>query len=250
MSKPAPNSTTFATGGCIPGSVASRRRYSDLATVMAVTSVVALFAFFPSVREVYAGLDHSHGIAMSFVKFAVLATFGEMLTLRLSEGVYVKPGFGLLPKAFVWGLLGIAIKAVFVVFAAGVPALLKYLAFDLTPGTAGITADRVIGAFSISLVMNLVFSPVLMVVHKMTDLHIAATNGAVSGFFTPMDCAGILKKINWDVMWHFVFKKTIPFFWLPAHTITFLLPAEMRIGFAALLGVALGGILAIAGRKK
>jgi hypothetical protein len=43
-----------------------------------------------------------------------------------------------------------------------------------------------------------------------------------------------------------VFKKTIPFFWIPAHTITFLLPADFRILFAAILGVALGIILAIA----
>ena len=44
----------------------------------------------------------------------------------------------------------------------------------------------------------------------------------------------------------FVFKKTIPFFWIPAHTITFLLPGQYQVLFAALLGVALGIILSIA----
>ena len=48
----------------------------------------------------------------------------------------------------------------------------------------------------------------------------------------------------------FVFKKTIPFFWYPAHTITFLLPGEMRVLFAAILGVVLGVLLAIAARMK
>jgi hypothetical protein len=52
------------------------------------------------------------------------------------------------------------------------------------------------------------------------------------------------------VQWNFVFKKTIPLFWFPAHTITFLLPSQFQVLFAALLGVALGVILAIANNKK
>ena len=37
---------------------------------------------------------------------------------------------------------------------------------------------------------------------------------------------------------------------VPAHTITFLLPEEARVLFAALLGVVLGILLAVAARKK
>jgi len=59
-----------------------------------------------------------------------------------------------------------------------------------------------------------------------------------------------LESIDWSRMWNFVFKKTIPFFWIPAHTITFLLPAQYRTAFAALLSVALGILLGIAGKKK
>ena len=51
-------------------------------------------------------------------------------------------------------------------------------------------------------------------------------------------------------MWGFVFKKTIPLFWFPAHTVTFLLPPSGRVLCAALLGVALGVLLALAARKK
>jgi len=58
------------------------------------------------------------------------------------------------------------------------------------------------------------------------------------------------KGINWNIQWHFVFKKTIPFFWIPAHTITFLLPADFQVLFAALLSVMLGLILAIASLKS
>jgi hypothetical protein len=52
------------------------------------------------------------------------------------------------------------------------------------------------------------------------------------------------------VQWGFVFKKTIPLFWYPAHTLTFLLPAEYRILFAALLGIVLGVLLSVASLKS
>jgi uncharacterized integral membrane protein len=43
-----------------------------------------------------------------------------------------------------------------------------------------------------------------------------------------------------------VFKKTIPLFWYPAHTITFLLPAGFQVLFAAVLGIVLGVLLSVA----
>jgi hypothetical protein len=48
------------------------------------------------------------------------------------------------------------------------------------------------------------------------------------------------------VQWGFVFKKTIPLFWFPAHTITFLLPAHLQVLFAAVLSIFLGIILSVA----
>ena len=48
----------------------------------------------------------------------------------------------------------------------------------------------------------------------------------------------------------FVLMKTIPIFWIPAHTITFLLPSEYRVLSAAFLSIALGAILAFAKKKK
>jgi hypothetical protein len=38
-------------------------------------------------------------------------------------------------------------------------------------------------------------------------------------------------------------------FWIPAHTITFMLPVSLRILFAAALGIVLGIILALASQK-
>jgi hypothetical protein len=53
-------------------------------------------------------------------------------------------------------------------------------------------------------------------------------------------------NMDWAVQWNFVLKKTIPLFWIPAQTITFLLPPEVQILFAALLGVVLGILMAVA----
>lgn len=65
----------------------------------------------------------------------------------------------------------------------------------------------------------------------------------------PVAVAEHLKALDWQTQWGFVFKKTIPFFWVPAHGLTFLLPPDSQILFAALLGVALGIVLAIASPK-
>ena len=46
-------------------------------------------------------------MVMSFVKFAILATLGEMLGLRTSTGVYHNKTFGIIPRMVIWGVLGV-----------------------------------------------------------------------------------------------------------------------------------------------
>ena len=65
-----------------------------------------------------------------------------------------------------------------------------------------------------------------------------------------MNVRQIITHLDWDTQWNVVIKKTIPLFWFPAHTITFLLPAGLQVLFAAFLGVALGVILALANNQK
>ncbi|QOX63818.1 Mpv17/PMP22 family protein [Anoxybacterium hadale] len=43
----------------------------------------------------------------------------------------------------------------------------------------------------------------------------------------------------------FVVCRTIPAFWIPAHTVTFLLPHEYRVLMAAMLSICLGAILVL-----
>ena len=60
--------------------------------------IVIFLPFFVSdaVYGWYKSFNAAHGMVMSFLKFGVLATLGEMLGLRISAGVYNRKGFGVL----------------------------------------------------------------------------------------------------------------------------------------------------------
>lgn len=200
--------------------------------------------------DAYKSFNHHHGILTSFLKFAILATLGEIIGLRIKTGSYYEKGFGILPRAIVWGFIGITIKMAFVIFATGTPVLLEYMGIkDATNAIQGeLSAEKVLVAFATSVAMNVVYAPVMMTFHKITDTHIIQTGGTLRGFFSPIPFGKIFINLNWNVQWNFIFKKTIPLFWIPAHTITFLLPTDFQVLFAAILGIALGSILAFANK--
>ena len=188
----------------------------------------------------------------AFLKFAILSTAGELIGLRISTGKYLKPGFGVLPRAIVWGILGIGINAAMIVFSSGVPAFLEYMGMSDAQAVFNgeLSWGKLFVAFMVSVFMNSLFGPVFMTLHKITDMHILDNGGTLRGFLRPIKMGEIMSRLNWKVQWGFVFKKTIPLFWFPAHTVTFMLPGTMRVLCAALLGVALGILLAVAARKK
>ena len=204
--------------------------------------VIIFLPFFvsESIYNWYKSFNAAHGMVMSFVKFGILATLGEMLGLRISAGVYNRKGFGVLPRAVVWGLLGMGINAAMIIFSKGVPQFMEYMGMANAAAIINgeFCLDKLWIALAISVAMNTIFAPVFMTFHKIRSL------------LTPIPMTRIITHLNWDAQWNFVFKKTIPFFWYPAHTITFLLPGEMRVLFAAILGVVLGVLLAIAARMK
>ena len=224
---------------------------SDLIFSITILSVLIVFIFISPVTDWYLQFNKEHGMIMSFFKFALLATLGEIIALRLKTGNYNEPGFGIIPRMIVWGFLGVTINIAFQIFSTGGPVFLSYLGLSNAPEAmkGGFSMLKLLDAFTISTTMNLTFAPVMMTFHKITDTHIVRTGGTVGGLFSPIPFASIFRNMNWDVMWNFIFKKTIPFFWIPAHTITFLLPAEFRVLFAALLGIALGLILAKGSQK-
>ena len=224
----------------------------DLLFIFICALCFAPFFIFPEVLKIYNDLNGSNGMIMSFVKFAILATLGEVIGLRIKTGNYYEKGFGIIPRAIVWGILGLGIKMAFVVFGVGTPVFLNYMGLPVSPDTLK-TADfsfmKLITAFSVSAAMNIIFAPIFMTLHRITDMHISSTGGTLKGFFTPIKFEHHFVNLNWKVQWNFVFLKTIPLFWIPAHTITFLLPEDHRVLFAAVLGIVLGVFLAIASIK-
>ncbi len=212
------------------------------------------FVLFDEAYFWFNSMSKEHGFILSFFKFGILATMGESLGLRIKTGQYNYQGFGLLPRAIVWGFLGLFIFIAFKIFAVGVPVFLEYMGLSGAVEqfkSPDFNTTKLLTAFFISFFMNLIFAPIMMTFHKITDVHIEQKNGRVSALFSCLPIGKIMSNdINWNVQWGFVFKKTIPFFWIPAHTITFMLPEEFRVLFAALLGIALGVILAIASQMN
>jgi hypothetical protein len=206
--------------------------------------------------------NEDYWIITSFIKFAFLATLGEVIGLRIRTGNYYEKGFGLIPRMLVWGILGLTIKIAFVVYAAGIPTLvekyfwvsgakdsMQYKDF-FEANENGLGGVRFLSAFLISTIMNLTYAPVMMTFHKITDTHIAQQGGSLKKFFSPIPIRKIFPIINWDLQWNFIFKKTIPLFWIPMQTINFMIAPEYRVVIAAFLGIVLGILLSIATPKK
>ena len=224
----------------------------DILFIVIVLIAFSPFFIFDSVYQFYDSFNKEHGMIASFIKFAILATLGEVIALRIREGIYHRKGFGIVPRAIVWGFIGLTIKIAFIIFATGTPAVLEYLGVENASNSlaGSFSGTKLATAFCTSVAMNLIFAPVFMTFHKITDTHIIWNGGTLKGFFRPIDFRKIFVSLDWGVQWNFVFKKTIPFFWIPAHTITFLLPPHMRVLFAAILGIVLGVLLAVASLKS
>ena len=227
-------------------------RTSDKIAIGATVCGIAAFLAIPGFLDGFIDLTKRNPYWMSFAKFAVLSTFGECIGLRIVTGVYNKPGFGVLPRAVVWGLLGMGIKLAFTIFSSGAPNVLAEFGLAVSPDAlkSGSFGLKLLVAFTFSVTINTIFAPVFMTLHRITDAHIVANGGTLMGLFSRMEMTRHLQEINWTSLWGFVFKKTLPFFWIPAHTITFLLPPHFQVLFAALLGIVLGVILAFANRKS
>lgn len=225
---------------------------TDLYFIVAIAAIFLPFFLSAPLYEWYSTFNASHGMVMSFLKFGILSTLGEMLGCRISTGKYVTPTFGVLPRMVVWGFLGMGINMAMIIFSKGTPMFMQYMGMTNaveTFTTDGFSMDKLWVALAVSVAMNTIFAPVFMTFHKVTDAHIAAHNGSLKALVTPIPMAERLGTLNWQAQWGFVFRKTIPFFWYPAHTITFLLPAEQRVLFAALLGIVLGVLLAVSVKK-
>ena len=232
----------------------------DIIFIICAVAFFAPFFIFDSVYEAFLWMTRNHPFLMSFFKFAILSTAGECIGIRIRTGSYAPKGFGVVPRGITWGFLGMLISSAMTIFSNGVPVVLS----DLGLSPDGFTYRELLGqsivatqswyhagaALAISTFMNCLFAPIFMVVHKISDTHIMNNGGTVKGYFSRVPVGKIFTSLDWATIWNFLFKKTIPLFWIPAHTITFMLAPEYRVLFAALLGVMLGVFMSLATSKK
>ena len=210
----------------------------DFIWILALIGIIA-FLFWPNTNKLFVDFTNNYAYIAGFLKFVVLASMGDLLAFRIVTSEWkIRNGF--LFRAFIWGLLGVIIVLIFKIFGVGVQTTIDTGAL---PGSGYTIAF----AFFTSAIMNLSFAPSMMAFHRITDTY------ADLKFIEKrknLKLNQVIEEVDWNNFISFVVLITIPGFWIPAHTITFLLPSEYRVLMAAFLSIALGAILSFAKAKN
>jgi len=193
----------------------------------------------PASRVAFITATDAHPYIGGFIKFAILATMGDLLGARVLKGDWVIPR-GVVYKAVIWGIIGLMVTLVFTVFMGGVAAA---QGASKLPFKGSVFAQAFFG----STIMNLTFGPMMMVFHRFTDMYIDTKYEKNGGKVTLNE---LIDKNDWHSLVQFSWIKTCPFFWIPAHTVVFMLPAQYRVLVSAFLSIALGLLLALAKKSK
>lgn len=164
----------------------------------------------------------TYPIISAMIQFAILGTLGDMVSYWIINKKFVLPYKTkiIFLKMLEWAFLAVLIKYAFVGFNGFVQALIEH---SFLPNLSGIGKS-----FAISTTMNLQFGPFLVLMHRLLDNLIARQKNWKN-----------IDKGFYSLLW----------FWIPAHTITFILPKELQIGLAAIWSLALGIILGFYNRK-
>lgn len=194
--------------------------------VLAVFNI-SLIIYFVT-RDSFLSFAADNPYPAGFIKFFILASIGDFVSVKIRTGLWSTPK-NIVLKAIVWGYIGMAIVFMFKLYPSIIYSLQEH---NILPFEGVLFFE----ALFISTLMNLTFAPVMMTFHKVTD--------------TVLDNMGmkykdVFKLIDWKNFRHLILFKTIPLFWIPMHTITFLLPNEYRVIFAAILGIFLGLLLGL-----
>jgi len=207
----------------------------------AVLLGVITFLITPATHIMFLTASKTSPYLMGFVKFAVLATMGELLAIRIVAGTWKNPK-GIIWRVIVWGIIGMTVTLMFTLFDAGVRNCMErgYLPFVRGEGIFPV----LVTAFFISAITNLFFGPSFMLFHRMTDTWIDLGQGRML-LMRKISLNEVLDAADLKGFVAFVVCKTIPIFWIPAHTVTFMLPPEYRVLMAAMLSICLGVILGI-----
>ncbi len=185
---------------------------NDIIFLIGVILLFLPFFISKEIYDYYFQFNKEHGLITAFVKFAILATIGDVIGLRIKTGSYFKNGYGILPRMIVWGILGVTIKIAFIVFASGTPVFLESIGLENAQLVmkGAFTPEKLLVAFCISVALNLIYAPVMMTLHTITDMHIVSNRGTLKGFFTPIKFRKLFVSLNWDVQWNFVLQKNHP----------------------------------------
>jgi len=174
------------------------------------------------VLRMYLDWVSAYPISSAMIQFALLGTLGEVISQWIVRRSFRYP-FSLaltLWKMIVWAILAVGIKYAF----KGYIGYVDYLAeHQMLP-----PLSKLGKSFAISAFMNLQFGLLLVLAHRALD------NLVVS-------------KKNWKGLNKSLF--SLIWFWIPAHTITFMQSDAFRIGLAALWSIVLGLILGIFNRR-
>jgi uncharacterized membrane protein YeaQ/YmgE (transglycosylase-associated protein family) len=217
----------------------------DLLFIAIFIGIITLLIITPT-REFIASSSSNNPYLMGFIKTSILATYGELIASRIATKNYFSKK-GIVYRFIIWGILGMAFVLVFKIFDQGVRA--SMLTGLLPSFTSETLLSNIFTAFSVSFFMNLIFAPTFMILHRVTDTLIDLGDGQINKILK-VKGQDVIKTIDWQNFFGFVVLKTIPLFWIPAHTITFLLPENYRILSAGFLSIALGLILTLSKLKR
>lgn len=208
--------------------------------LLAITSFVVI----PVTRTIFENLTRDYPYLMGFLKTSILASMGERLVHRIRSGHYFGDS-GILYKGIVWGFLGMVFVLIFKVFAGGVAVAQDA---HLLPAATGFFGT-LLSAFLISAIMNIFFAPTFMIFHRITDNYIELGEGRIKKIIK-VPFQNVIERIDFLVFFRFIIFMTIPLFWIPAHTVTFMLPEDYRVLMAAYLSIVLGVLLSLKKGEK
>ena len=196
----------------------------DIVWGLLLASLLLLFVI-PTTRDSILAASGAHPYLGGFIQFAILATMGDLFGKRIASGDYQFSS-----QVFLRSM-------VFPVFmgGAGLAQAGKLLPF---------VGTSVAQAFFGSSIMNLTFAPAMNTFHRIMELWIETAAAK-----EPVSLKKLIGKIDWVAFVTFNWLKVGICFWIPVHTIVFLLPENIRVVVAAFSSIALGIILSFASKK-
>lgn len=202
--------------------------------IVIITTLLLIFAV---TRDFFLTFSSNYKLLGGFIKFFLLASIGDVIGLKLKTKKWSIPN-RFLSKAIVWGFIGVVIVLIFGIYSSGVVSLQE-------KGILPFENSAFFTAFFISLIMNATFAPTMMAFHRMTDTYFDLKSNQKNVTLTK-----VINTIDWTSFIQITVLKVIPIFWIPMHTITFMLDAKYQVLFAAVLGIFLGLLLGLFNRKK